>query len=70
VVKRETHAVLDLPAIGAALADAGFVSTSHPWPALDAAELAEAAHALGERIGAPLARTRSEGSWPRSSPAP
>jgi hypothetical protein len=56
VVKRETHAVLDLPAIGAALADAGFVSTSHPWPALDAAELAEAAHALGERIGAPLQR--------------
>jgi hypothetical protein len=56
VVKRETHAVLDLPATGAALSEAGFLDAAPPWPALDADDMAEAATSLGERIGAPLAR--------------
>lgn len=56
VVKRETHAILDLPAIGAALAKAGFVPDAAGWTAFDPAEIARAAQDLAERIGSPLCR--------------
>jgi hypothetical protein len=55
VVKRETHALLDFPAIGAALAEAGFIPHARGWTAPEAAELAEAAAGLAARIGQPLA---------------
>lgn len=56
VVKRETHAILDLPKIGAALVEAGFLPNAQGWDAPTEAELSDAAAAMGERLSAPLSR--------------
>jgi hypothetical protein len=55
VVKRETHALLDFPTIGRALAGAGFIPDAHRWTEPGEAELAAAAAALEARIGEALA---------------
>ncbi|MCU4653694.1 glycosyltransferase family 61 protein [Roseibacterium sp. SDUM158016] len=56
VVKRETHAMLDFPLIGAALAEAGFLPDMTGWTAPSDADLALAAAEVEDRIGQPLAR--------------
>jgi hypothetical protein len=71
VVKRKTHAVLDLPKIGAALAASGFIADATGWEPLSETELTRAATELAERIGEPFAPPRDVSApWPRSSPAP
>jgi hypothetical protein len=70
VVKRETHAVLDLPATGAALADAGFVSTRIPGPPSMPPSWRRPPMRWASGSAHRSPGTRSEGSWPRSSPAP
>lgn len=54
VVKRETHALLDLPAVSAALSAAGFLPASTRWPDLTGAEVAAAVSDLETRLGQPL----------------
>jgi capsular polysaccharide biosynthesis protein len=56
VVKRKTHAVLDLPKTGAALAASGFIADATGWEPLSETELTRAATELAERIGEPFAR--------------
>lgn len=56
VVKRETHALLDLPAAAASLADAGFLPTATHWPAPPADKIAAAVADLETRLGQPLTR--------------
>ena len=56
VVKRETHALLDLPAVASALSKAGFLPAATRWRALTEAEIAAAIADLEQRTGQPMAR--------------
>jgi hypothetical protein len=56
VLKRETHAVLDFPAIGSALAEAGFIRDAAQWTTPAPEDLDRAAAATAERLRAPLAK--------------
>lgn len=56
VVKRETHALLDLPAVSAALSSAGFLPASTRWPDLTEEEISTAVTDLETRLGQPMTR--------------
>lgn len=56
VVKRETHALLDLPAVSAALSEAGFLPASTRWPDLTEAEISVAVTDLETRMGQRMTR--------------
>ena len=56
VVKRETHALLDLPAVASALASAGFLPGSTHWPSLSETDIAAAVADLEQRLGQPMTR--------------
>lgn len=50
VIKRETHATLDLPAVGKALAQNGFLPASTQWRAATAKTLAKAVKEMSTRL--------------------
>ncbi|WP_158241812.1 DUF563 domain-containing protein [Tabrizicola sp. TH137] len=56
VIKRETHALLDLPAVAAALSAAGFLPPGTDWPALTEADITAAIADLETRAGHPMTR--------------
>lgn len=56
VVKRETHALLDLPAVASILAKAGFLPKTTRWPALTQSQIATAIADLEQRLGQPMTR--------------
>jgi hypothetical protein len=55
VIKRETYATLDFPAVGAALAEGGFIASSKGWTAPAPADLAAAVAEVEAGLGAELA---------------
>ncbi len=61
VVKRETHALADFPALGQGLAEAGFIADPGAWQNPDAGAVAAAVAERAERCGAPLQEYVLEG---------
>jgi len=61
VVKRETHALLDLEAVGAALVAAGFLPTGTRWTAPTKAKVAAAVAEMSGRVGQALVHHGMEG---------
>lgn len=56
VVKRETHALLDLPTVATALSQAGFLPPATRWPALTEEQIAKAVAEIESRTGQPMTR--------------
>ncbi|WP_261331703.1 glycosyltransferase family 61 protein [Maritalea mobilis] len=54
IIKRETHALLDFPAVGQALEEAGFIASASGWTTPDTATITAATDAIAARLDEPL----------------